>query len=58
MIYFAYFSFLLTIYSNISIHPQWLNMFTLSYQTHSINISCKTNDMQHDNNNEDGFEEE
>jgi len=56
--YFAYFLFLLSIYSNISIHPQWLSMFTLSCQTHSINISCETNDMPCDNNNEDGFEEE
>jgi hypothetical protein len=33
-------------------------MFTLSHQTHSINISCETNDVPCDNNNEDGFEEE
>ncbi len=44
--------------SNISIHTQWLYMFTLSHQTHSINISCETNDVPCDINNEDGFEEE
>ncbi len=44
--------------SNISIHPQWLNMFTLCHQTHFNNISCETNDVPCDNNNEDGFEEE
>jgi hypothetical protein len=44
--------------SNISIHPQWLDMFTLSHHTHSINISCETNDVPCDNNNENGFEEE
>jgi hypothetical protein len=45
-------------YSNISIHSQWLDMFTLSHQTHPINISYETNDVPCDNNNEDGFEEE
>ncbi len=44
--------------SNISSHPQWLDMFTFSHQTHSINISCETNIVSCDNNNEDGFEEE
>jgi hypothetical protein len=29
---------------NISIHPQWFDMFTLSHQNHSINTSCETND--------------
>ncbi len=44
-------------YFNISIHP-WFDMFTLSRQTHFINIFCETNDVPSDNNNEDGFEEE
>jgi hypothetical protein len=44
--------------SNISSHPQWLDMFTFSHQTHSINISCETNIVSCGNNNEDGFEEE
>ncbi len=43
---------------NISIHTQWLDMFTLSHQTHFINISCETNDVPCDSNNEDGFEDE
>jgi hypothetical protein len=33
-------------------------MFTLFHQTHSINISCETNDVPCDNYNEDEFEEE
>jgi hypothetical protein len=33
-------------------------MFTLFCQTHFINISCETNDVPCDINNEDGFEEE
>jgi hypothetical protein len=43
---------------NISIHTQWLDMFTLSHQTHSINNSCEANDVPCDNYNEDEFEEE
>jgi hypothetical protein len=34
------------------------DMFTLFRQTHFINISCETNDVSCDNNNENGFEEE
>jgi hypothetical protein len=44
--------------SNISIHSRWLDIFTLFCQTHFINISCETNDVLCDNNNEGGFEEE
>jgi hypothetical protein len=33
-------------------------MFTLFHQSHSINISCETNDVPYDNYNEDEFEEE
>ncbi len=53
-----FFNTLLYKYSNISIHTQWLDMFTLFHQSHSINISCETNDVPYDNYNEDEFEEE
>ncbi len=42
---------------DISIHSQWLDMFTLFQQTQPINISCDTNNVPCNNNNEEGFEE-
>ncbi len=42
----------------ITIHPQWLDMFTLSIQT-NIDVSCDVDDDEScDHNNEDIFEEE
>jgi hypothetical protein len=44
--------------SGITIHPRWLNMFTLSMQT-NIDVSCDVDDDElHEHNNEDKFEEE
>ncbi len=41
---------------DISIHSQWLGMFTLFQQTQPINISCDTNNVPCNNINEEGFE--
>jgi hypothetical protein len=44
--------------SIITIHPRWLDMFTLSMQTNT-NVSCDIDDDEScDHNNEDRFEEE
>jgi hypothetical protein len=42
---------------DISIHSQWLDMFTLFQQTQPTNISCDTNNVPCNNSNEKGFEE-
>ncbi len=44
--------------SRITIHPHWLDIFTLSMQT-NINVSCDVDDDEScDYNNENRFEEE
>jgi hypothetical protein len=44
--------------SELTIHPHWFDMFTLSMQT-NINVSCDIDDGEScDHNNENRFEEE